>query len=170
MAGLVHAYFGNGAGKTSKAVGLALRALGAGKRVTFIQFLKDGSSSEVSMLQKLEGISYKSTGTCGFIFNREPTKEEKAKVDKGIHYCEEAFKNGFDVVIVDEILNAYGFNIISEKKILSLIEDKPTKTELILTGRPCPKSIIDKCDYATEFVMVKHPYKKGIKARKGIDL
>ncbi|MHC1605325.1 MAG: cob(I)yrinic acid a,c-diamide adenosyltransferase [Candidatus Methanofastidiosia archaeon] len=169
MKGLVHAYYGNGVGKTSRAVGLAIRAAGAGKKVSFIQLMKNDTSSEVEILKKISFISYKCSGSYGFIINKEPTEEEKLLTHTGLLYCFEAYKNKKDVVIVDEILNAYGLGLLEESDVLSLIDQKPKEIELILTGRHCSEKILKKCDYATEFKMIKHPLDQGIKARRGID-
>lgn len=168
MEGLVHAYFGKGVGKTSRAVGLSLRSLGNGNDVSFVQFLKDGTSSEIVMLKRFPRFTYHCTGTLGFIFDREPVEEEYELAAKGLRICEKASRHA-DMVVADEILNAVGIGLISIEDVLSLIDRKNDGTELILTGRPGPERILERCQYATKFMMVSHPYELGIAARAGVD-
>jgi len=168
MNGLLHAYFGKGVGKTSRAVGLSLRSLGNENSVSFIQFLKDGTSSEIMMLKRFPGFTYHCTGTLGFIFDREPVEEEYELASKGVEMCRKASRHA-DMVVADEILNAVGIGLIGVDEVLSLIDGKKEDTELIMTGRPGPEQILERCHYATKFVMVSHPYEKGIPARAGVD-
>jgi len=165
----VHAYYGNGVGKTTRTVGLAVRAAGAGKKVMFFQFLKDGSSSEVNVLRNLPNIDYECTGTFGFIFDRDPTEEEIDLASRGIERCLWATGEGYDLIIADEALNALTLGLLREEDIARLISKKERGVELVLTGRTCPDKILELCDYATEFKMVKHPHERGCEARKGID-
>ncbi|MBN1786242.1 MAG: cob(I)yrinic acid a,c-diamide adenosyltransferase [Candidatus Methanofastidiosa archaeon] len=169
MQGFVHAYFGDGAGKTTRSIGMCVRALGAGRKVFFIQFMKDGTSSEVELIRTLPNLEYRCTGTLGFIFDRTPTEEEKELARKGLEACKEALRGGYDVVVADEILNAVGKGLIGEKDLIALIDARPGNVELVLTGRPCPDSILERCDYATELKNVKHPHERGVEGRKGID-
>ena len=165
----MHVYYGDGVGKTTRSIGLLIRAAGAGKKVFFMQFMKDEGSSEVSILKKIPGIEYQCTGTLGFIFERKPTRDEKELALNGLEKCMDASSGEFDIVIADEALNALGKGLIGEEGLMSLIDGRKKDVELVLTGRPCPESILKKSDYATEFKMVKHPHMKGKKARKGID-
>lgn len=169
MKGHVHAYYGLGVGKTSRAVGLAVRALGADKSVFFIQFLKDGTSSEIRMLKKHTTMRYRGTGSSGFIFGRNPTEEEKQYGTIGLDWCHGALESGYDLVVADEILNAWGLGLLSLDDIRALIAAKKPHTDLVLTGRPKPEGLLHLCGYATEFVHVAHPYDCGYESRKGID-
>ncbi len=166
--GLIHAYYGKGVGKTTRAVGLAIRAAGAGKKVSFVQFMKSGDSSEVSILQSLENIDYFCPGKNEFIYCHEkPTSDQK-------NHALQAFEHSIncsnkDLLICDEILDAYLFGSLSLNNLMVLIDNKDKNLELILTGQCVPETILEKADYVTEFICVKHPYDLGVEARKGIE-
>ncbi|HOP09478.1 MAG TPA: cob(I)yrinic acid a,c-diamide adenosyltransferase [Candidatus Methanofastidiosa archaeon] len=169
MKGYVHAYFGDGVGKTTRSVGLAVRASGAGKKVFFFQFLKDDTSSEVAVLRSLPNIEYGCTGTLGFIFDRQPTEEEIKLAMDGVGTCKKALNGGYDLVIADEILNVLSLGLAGEDDMGDMISGKGNSVELVMTGRACPGPILERCDYATEFKNVKHPHEGGLRARMGID-
>ena len=148
---------------------MALRSVGAGKRVSFVQFLKDGTSSEIRALKRCGDIDYHATGTDGFIGDRAPTPREMGFGSKGLLWCFEALERGYDLIIADEILNAWGLGIVTMDDLKDLIAHKPPEADLVMTGRPCPKEILSCCGYATEFEHVAHPYDNGREPRKGID-
>lgn len=167
--GFIHVYTGDGKGKTTAAVGLALRALGAGKRVYFAQFMKSILSHEIEMLLKInKNIIIDREWSGGFVVGK-PTKEQIGCVKRELKRVEKAFLKDFDVIICDEILVTIIFNILSEEDILNLLEKKPKEIELILTGRGATKNIIEKADLVTNMQKIKHYLDRGIKAREGIE-
>lgn len=137
MQGFLHAYFGKGVGKTTRSVGLAVRASGAGKRVFFFQFLKDGSSSEIEAFKNIKNIDYDCTGTLGFIFDRAPSEEEMILAKNGIEKCAKALEMDYDLVIADELLNALSLGLVEEAEVLEMIS-KRGPVEVVITGRKCP--------------------------------
>lgn len=180
--GLVHIYTGTGKGKTTAAFGLAIRALGSGMKVLVIQFLKGGyKSSELRTLSKIKNIKIVQLNQTSPVFwkksvlNNKKAKEKahqslNKSIVKGLSYAETAITSGkFNMVILDEAVNLVSQGLVSEKKIVDLINKKPKKIELVLTGRGAWKKLINKSDYVTQMRLVKHPYKKGIKARQGIE-
>ena len=168
--GLVHIYTGDGKGKTTAAVGLAVRAAGAGLRVMFAQFLKGQPTGEIEPLKKLGVIVIRGEAVTKFILNMNPAEiEECRRAQLGTL---EAVRNGInknDVIILDEIFGAISTGMIEMSDIVSLIEKKPRGAELVLTGRDAPARLIGLADYVSDIKAVKHPYDKGITARKGIE-
>ena len=171
--GLVHVYTGDGKGKTTAALGMALRALGWGLRVCFIQFIKGYSNiGEMKIAPSFEGqfeirqfaidLS-RSIDEAKILARREAAEE-------AMRFAESMVASGeFDLVVLDEINVAIHYGLIDIKRVLALISSKPKQVELVLTGRNAKREIIDAADYATEVRKLKHPYDKGIPARKGID-
>jgi cob(I)alamin adenosyltransferase len=170
MTGFVQIYTGDGKGKTTAALGLALRAAGAGLRVFIAQFLKCQTSSELkSLLRLAPEITVRQYGRPSFI-NGEPTPEDIAAAERGLHEARDALLSGkYDVLILDEINIALHFRILPVESILSFIDEKPEGVELILTGRNADPRLIDRADLVTEMRDVKHYFKKGIPARPGIE-
>ena len=170
---MIHIYSGNGKGKKTAAVGLAVRAAGAGKRVLFCQFLKNGSSSEVSVLQKCKNITIRYCDACGkFTFDMNDAEKGIIKFahNKLLNEIRELIRcESVDVVVMDEIFGAYNAMLIDKKEVCRLVSDCPKHMELILTGRS-PAPIFRKhADYYSVIRAVRHPYHRGIKARKGIE-
>ncbi|MFQ5891698.1 MAG: cob(I)yrinic acid a,c-diamide adenosyltransferase [Candidatus Methanofastidiosia archaeon] len=169
MKGLIHIYTGNGKGKTTAALGLSMRALGHEFRVYIIQFMKEGYPyGELVVLQKL-GIEIERFGRGHFIRDKPSTKDVEL-AEKALERAREVLKSQmYDLVILDEINVAIHFGLLSKEEVLELLREKPDATELVLTGRFAPKELIEVADYVTEMVEVKHPYRKGMKARDGIE-
>ena len=185
--GLVHVYTGDGKGKTTSSIGLAVRAVGHGMTVYMIQFLKGGGhAGEVEAAEKmLTNFKIKQFGKpcpysqemkkgsmeCGNCKDCFLTRqEEKEKVDEGLDLAEKILKSGrYDLVILDEINNAMNRKLASVARVSKLINSKKSNVELVLTGRNAPKEIIDAADYVTFMKRIKHPFSKGIRARYGID-
>ena len=172
--GYVEVYTGNGKGKTTSALGTALRAVGIGLKVYMVQFLKGGSSSELYSIEKLkpyfEVFNFESER--GFFWNLSEKEkiELKKEVQKEYNFCIELMqKKECDILIMDEIFGALEDKLISERQIIDLIEKKPENIEIILTGRNAPQSVIDKADLVTEMKKVKHYFDKGVNARRGIE-
>ncbi len=167
---MIHIYTGNGKGKTTAAVGLALRAMGAGLKVYFCQFCKDTGSSELKILKKLQGIHCDSFGSGKFI-RKKPSKEEKQLARQGLHAIEKAIASqSYDMFILDEINIAMAVELIPSKDVLALLKSIPPKIEVILTGRYAPPTVKKIADLVSEVKECKHYYRKGIPARKGIEL
>ena len=171
--GLIQVYTGDGKGKTTAAVGQAVRAKGRGLNICVIQFLKkNDSSGEQGVLRKM-GIDVKCFG--GDYAFRKLTQSEakKAKdffekiVDK---IAKEIEQKHYDLVILDEINILVKKGLLDKKEVIELIKNKPQNTELILTGRGADKEIVELADLVTRCVKIKHPYDKKIKARIGIEL
>jgi cob(I)alamin adenosyltransferase len=168
--GCIHLYTGDGKGKTSAAMGLALRAAGAGLGVYIAQFAKGNETGELKMLLKAsKKIVVQQFGTGSFI-KKGPTKIDRTLATKGFGAAEDAVKNGnYDVVILDELCIACLFNMIPVKKVLELIHNKPAHVELVITGRKAPVELIEAADLVTEMKQIKHYFNKGVKARQGIE-
>lgn len=168
--GLIHIYTGNGKGKTTAAMGLALRAVGAGLLVHMVQFMKGRRYSEIDAIEKITGFTVKQFGRDEFVSKKNPAQIDIDFARDGLKYAKDAASSGrYDVVILDEINVAVDFNLIALADVLALIKNKNEETELILTGRYAPKEFIDAADLVTEMKEIKHPYQRGIDARKGID-
>jgi cob(I)alamin adenosyltransferase len=169
MKGYIQVYTGNGKGKTTACLGLAVRAAGAGLKVYIAQFLKNGDYSEIKALSKFENITIEQFGMGKFVKGR-PSKEEIAAGKAGyLKLCEILKENKHDVVIVEEGNVAVMCNILSEKEILDLMDIKPDSVEFVITGRGATEAIIEKADLVTEMKEIKHYYQKGVTARVGIE-
>lgn len=171
MSGLLHIYCGDGKGKTTAALGLALRCAGSGRRVLLLQFLKDGKSGEFASLSHVPGIEViPQTRAFGFSWTLTPEERAQART----YYTgllEEAFRRGgtFDLLVLDEALGAISAGMIEEERLVALLERRPEGLEAVLTGRDPSQALLDAADYVTEMRKVKHPYDRGVAARKGIE-
>jgi len=167
--GFFHIYYGSGVGKTTRAVGLAVRAAGSGLKVNFVQFMKSGTSAEIEIFNKIPEITYSCPGKHSFIKSDRPTTKHFEHAEKALKSAFEAVEKETDILICDEILDTLTYKLLEKKQLLDLVERCKDKTELVMTGRGAPPEIMEKADYATEFVKVKHPYENGVAARKGIE-
>ncbi len=170
--GLVQIYTGNGKGKTTAALGQTVRALGQGFTVYIIQFMKGrGNYGELTTLQRLAPqCRVEHYGGPGWVKKGQGSPEDYAEAEKALARAREVMTSGeWDVVILDEVVNAIGFELLPEEKVLDLIDQKPDQVELILTGRNASATLQSRADLVTESVAVKHPYEKGIGARRGIE-
>lgn len=168
--GLIHVYTGSGKGKTTTSLGLAFRAMGHGFNVMMIQFMKGNHYGEIESSKKYPNIDIIQFGRAGFVNKECPTEIDKKLAQEGLKYVKEIFQKGiYDFIILDEIFVALDWKLLELDKVIELIENKPKEVELILTGRNAPKEIIDLADYVTEEVEIKHPFSKGIMARKGCE-
>lgn len=169
--GLIHVYYGQGVGKTSRAIGLAVRAAGEGLKVVYVQFLKSGTSGEVKSFSKIGNIEYRCPGEHPFILSSGPQNIHVEHANKALAYALEAVeaKPAPDLLICDEILDTIIFGLLKEDQLLELATKCKGNVELVMTGRKPPKEIMNLADYATEFVHIKHPYYSGGRARRGIE-
>lgn len=167
--GLIHVCYGQGVGKSTRSIGLAVRAAAAGFRVFFVQFMKSGDSAEVKLLSRLDNLVYRCPGKHPFILSKGPQAVHYEHAEEALWYAKRALKEGAEVIICDEMLSALVFEVISLPAVLELIERCRGRAELVLTGIDAAPEIIAAADYATEFVQIKHPYYQGHLARKGIE-
>jgi cob(I)alamin adenosyltransferase len=170
--GYVQVYTGNGKGKTTAALGLALRAAGRGLRTYVGQFLKGQVYGELAAACKLKPyIIIEQFGRKGFVHVTEnPDEEDIRRARSGLRKCRRAMLSGrFSIVVLDEINVALHFRLLEEKDVLGLIERKPAGVELVLTGRYAPPSILRRADLVTEMKDKKHYYARGVRARTGIE-
>ncbi len=170
--GFIQVYTGNGKGKTTAAIGQAVRAAGAGLNSYIIQFMKEYPYSELTALRELSAlITIEQKGGDDFVYKKElPSEEEKIKARQALKKAAELMLSGdFDIIILDEILVTVYFKLLTADEIISVIKKKPPEVELILTGRYCPEEIIELADLVTEMKEIKHYYSKGILSRKGIE-
>ncbi|MBM7624424.1 cob(I)yrinic acid a,c-diamide adenosyltransferase [Sporohalobacter salinus] len=167
--GCIQVYTGNGKGKTTASLGLALRAVCAGKKVYFGQFVKGMEYSEVKAEDYLSNFEIHQFGRNCFIYD-EPTDEDIEIARQGLNKCQEVLASGeYDVVVLDEINIALYFELFSVEEVLEVLETKASGVEAILTGRYAPEEIIEKADLVTNMDEVKHYYYQGVAARKGIE-
>ncbi|MFH1394559.1 MAG: cob(I)yrinic acid a,c-diamide adenosyltransferase [Candidatus Omnitrophota bacterium] len=171
--GLIEVYTGEGKGKTTSAIGLACRARGHGQKVCYISFHKPvhhAKSGELLVMKKI-GVDLYSFAEKSLCFSKDiDPLEERKECLKGVRFIQELFKHKiYNVLILDEIIVSLRRGFLEEREILDLLDAKPEKMELVLTGRGCPENIIKKADLVSEVMKVKHPYDKGIEKRKGIE-
>ncbi len=171
MKGYVHIYTGDGKGKTTAALGLALRAAGAGIKVYIAQFAKGMHYSELDSLKRFEDlITIKQYGRRCFI-KEKPEPEDIAAARNGYDEALQIIKSGeYGLVILDEANIATYYSLFSVDELLALVEAKPEHVELIITGRRADPRIINRADLVTEMKEIKHYYQQGVPARKGIEM
>ena len=189
--GYVQVYTGDGKGKTTAALGITMRAAGAGKKIAFIQFMKALGYSEQKILPTLPGVTWKTLGKPFFIAKKgsisdedleqygggcvvfeegNPPAEYVKMISDGFAEAKEMILSGdYDMVVLDEINCAMFFGLIGVDEVLELIRNKPAHTEMILTGRRAPDEIIEAADLVTEMREIKHYYSAGVQARRGIE-
>jgi cob(I)alamin adenosyltransferase len=169
--GLVQIFTGNGKGKTTAAVGAIVRAAGHGFKVFLVSFLKGSYAyGEYKTLSRLPNVEIAQFGLRKFTDPSHIKVEEKAQAEAALAAAYKAVASGdYDLVVLDEVNVALSYNLISLDKLIQLIKEKPRHVELILTGRYADSKLLEAADLVTEMVNIKHPFEKGIKARKGIE-
>jgi cob(I)alamin adenosyltransferase len=170
--GCVHVYTGDGKGKTTAALGLSLRALGHGLKVFVVQFMKGNIEyGELEMARRLAPqLEIRQMGRETFVSRDDPDPVDVEWAQKALALSREVlFRGEHDVVVLDEINVATDFGLIDEESVLELIEKRPERVELVLTGRYAPKRVIEAADLVTEMKMVKHYFERGVQARVGIE-
>lgn len=166
--GLVHLYCGQGKGKTTAAMGLALRALGQGMQVVVVQFLKNGTSGELEPLRQLGAVVLSGKPGAKFTFQMSPEEKAQAAVENN-ERLREALTLPCDLLILDEICAARQSGMLDEALTKRAVLDRPRGREVVLTGREPEQWMLDAADYITEMQALRHPYAQGIPARKGIE-
>lgn len=167
--GLVQIYTGNGKGKTTAALGLALRAAGAGIKVYILQFIKSAAYSELSSIAKIKNISIEQCGRGCFIKGK-PKDVDIACATRGLAKAARHISSGrYGLIILDEVNCALDAGLLKIKDVTKIIREKPENVELVLTGQCCPKTVMKHADLITEMKKIRHPYDKGILARYGIE-
>ncbi len=170
--GLVHIYMGNGKGKTTAAIGLSIRANGAGMRVLFVQFLKGQDTSEIIPLENAGVKILRDNRMKKFL----PAMTEQERIEcamsqrqllKASHRA--AISGGLDLIVLDEILDAIECGLVALTDVISLINSRSPHVEIVMTGRRAPEELLNLSHYASEIKVIKHPFDEGIKARKGIE-
>ena len=190
MKGYIQVYTGDGKGKTTAAIGLAIRAVGAGKRVAFIQFMKSLAYSEQKILGELPGVTLITLGKPYFIAKEgmlteeeikawgptlrvypagHPPKEYRDMVSKGVEDAVRAVSGEYDVVILDEYNMAYWYDLATPEDTSRILAAKADEVELVFTGRNAPEQILDAADLITEMKKIRHYYDAGVSCRKGIE-
>lgn len=167
--GYVQVYTGEGKGKTTAALGLALRAVCAGKKVFMGQFVKGMDYSELKAMDYLPGFRIEQYGRDCFICNN-PKKEDVEIAKRGLRKMAGVIKSGkYDVVIMDEVNIALHYDLFALEEVLEIIKNKEEKVELIITGRYAKEEIIEAADLVTEMKEIKHYYQQGVQSRTGIE-
>lgn len=171
--GLVHIYCGDGKGKTSAATGLLLRAAGSGMRVLLARFMKGGPSGELNVLKALPNVGLMDTPEkLPFYHNLTPEQEREYRAAiRGLweRVTAAALSGEWDMLVMDELCAAITCGLIAEEEALRLLRERPGKLEVVITGRNPPKGLLEAADYVSELRCVKHPYERGIPARRGIE-
>ncbi|MDZ7330403.1 MAG: cob(I)yrinic acid a,c-diamide adenosyltransferase [candidate division KSB1 bacterium] len=168
--GYIQIYTGNGKGKTTAALGLAVRAAGHGLRTYIAQFMKGQFYGELESLHGIAEITIEQFGKNTFVHIDRPEQEDIKMAQAGLAKAYEAMMSGrFQIIILDEILVAIHFRLLTLKQVMEFVNNKPTSVELILTGRYAPAALIEKADLVTEMAEVKHYYRQQVIARDGIE-
>lgn len=171
--GLIHVYCGDGKGKTTAAMGLALRAAGSGFRVAIVQFLKNGGSGELKALSSLPGVRVLSgKGVDGFTFSMTEQQKEivravhQAHFEEAVEWCRQG---EVELLVLDEAVGASRMGLLDTEALLDFLRKKPEGLEVVLTGREPSDELLCLADYVSEIKKIKHPYDRGIHAREGIE-
>lgn len=171
--GLMHVYYGNGKGKTTAALGLAVRASGHGQHVVIVQFLKSQATGELQQLSLLPNMTVlRGSGSTKFVFAMSDDEKAASRAvhDKNLLSAWQMVREkACDLLILDEAMDAYQLGLLDEDLLRQVIFKRPTSLELLITGHKPSAWIVDAADYVTEMVKHKHPYDEGITGRKGIE-
>ena len=170
--GLVSIFTGDGKGKTTAAIGTVIRAAGQGLRSFIVFFIKgeDYVHGEMNSLAKIPGITLAKFGQKGWVDKEAVTAENIEQAKLALNTARQAMLSGnYDIIVLDEVNIVLDYGLIKPEEVIKLIEDKPPKVELILTGRHANPRLVQMADLVTEMLMIKQPYTRGIEARRGID-
>ncbi len=165
----LHIYTGDGKGKTTASLGLALRTLGAGMKVYYAQFMKDGSSAEFKLMKDVPNIILRFYGRGGFI-SGVPSPEDVSEAGRGLKESAQAMASGeFGLVVLDEANMAVSKGLFSADELLRAVDGRANSTEVVLTGRNAPRKLLDAAGLVTEMKKIRHYADSGVKARYGIE-
>ena len=170
--GLVHFYTGDGKGKTTAALGLCMRALGAGKKVLVARFMKNNDSAELEPLARLGATVLPVEKTFNLIYIKKEDIPEEAKEYFTQYFLkarDEAFAGGYGLVMLDEMAAATRLGLVDVSLVAEFIKNRPEGMEVVMTGRKPPEELLELSDYVSEVKKIKHPMDRGIMARKGIE-
>lgn len=168
----IQIYTGNGKGKTTAAIGQAVRAAGHGLKTLIVAFMKEYPYGEFRSLSRLKDhITIEPYGGDAFVYDaREPSEQDKAVAQKALARAQEAMQSDeFDIVVLDEVCVAVYFHLVTEEAVIPLLTKKPDTVELVLTGRYCPDSWLQHADLVTECREIRHYYQQGIMSREGFE-
>ena len=166
--GLLHLYYGDGKGKTTAAMGLALRALGSGKRVVILQFLKGSKSGEIPLLERLGAKVYRGKAGQKFVFQMNDAEKAVTRQLQNENLTA-AMAEPSDLLILDEAGSAWELDMVDRELLQKAVLQRPAGRECVLTAHAAPEWMLSAADYVTEMKCRRHPYQKGIAARKGIE-
>ena len=170
MKGLVQVYFGNGKGKTTAALGQALRAAGRNKKTLIVQFMKKWDYGELHSIKQVPQITIKTFGTKDFVYKGKAKEIDYHEAKKAFTAGIQGAQSGqYDIVVFDELNVAIDFELLELQQVIDFLKGKPEEVEIIITGRNAPQEIIDRADLVTEMREIKHPYQAGVQARTGIE-
>lgn len=174
--GCIQLYYGDGKGKTTAAMGQIVRCVGHGYKVLVYQFLKEPKSGEVEVIRNLPGVDYvENEGPIPFLFNLTPEEQQHYRevFGKKFNEVKEKYYSGaYDLVVLDEAIDAYNLETINRDELLEMMDKKPEGTELVITGHKYGMNIdalTERADYVTNFTKEKHPFDLGMPCRKGIE-
>lgn len=169
--GLVQVYTGDGKGKTTAALGLAMRAIGKGFKVFMVQFLKGRHYGELETAKRIsDSFEVVQSGLDSFVKKGEPTEDDLRLARRGLELAREAIMCGdYDIVILDEVNVAVELGVLSVADVLPLIDGRPEGVELVLTGRYAPDEFCSRADLITEMKNVRHCFDNGVPMREGIE-
>ncbi len=171
--GLIHIYCGDGKGKTSAAIGLAVRAAGCGLKILFARFLKNEDSGELKILDEIPGIEVLHLErSYGFFWTLSEREKEEVRNTYGALWekiLEMISSGSYDVLVMDEFMAAYHYGLIRREEAHRFLREKPGNLEIVLTGRDPDESLVELADYVSEIHKVKHPFDRGVLARRGIE-
>ncbi|GAB4115007.1 MAG: cob(I)yrinic acid a,c-diamide adenosyltransferase [Candidatus Caldatribacteriota bacterium] len=168
--GLIQVYTGDGKGKTTAALGLALRAAGRNWRVLIVQFMKKWDYGELHSLPYVPNITLKTFGTEEFVYKGKAKEIDYQEAKKAFYFGIEAMlSKNYDLIIFDELNMALYFELLGLSEVIDKLKQKPPEVEVVITGRKAPQEIIAIADLVTEMVEIKHPYQKGQAGREGIE-
>jgi len=169
--GTIQVYTGNGKGKTTASLGLAVRALGHGQKVCMIQFMKGSTKyGEIKFATRTPGLTIIQSGRCCFVSRDNPDPRDVRMARRGLAKAREAVFGGkHDLVILDEVNVALDYKLIALDEVLEILRNKPERVELVLTGRAAPKEIVRLADLVSEVKEIKHHWRKGVRARPGVE-
>lgn len=166
--GMVHLYWGEGKGKTTAAMGLALRALGNGCRVVVVQFLKGADTGEVPLLRQLGAEVYRGKAGQKFVFQMNDAEKAATRALQNEN-LRAALARPADLLVLDEACAAWELNMVDRQLLEQAVRERPAGQEIVLTGRKPAPWMEELADYSTEMHCWRHPYEKGVKARKGVE-